>query len=410
MRRGWRTTIASGVASLALAACMNAKTDTVAKTEVPKAPQVAAAPPAAPAPAPANKSAAEGTELPVWKIPNVPSSAEAYYAPDNLHVIAQTQDPQARKNSMGRSGSLTYTFTDQGTDIRRINDTGQDACSYFFPDMKRLIWTSTKDHLDMPVGNWSDQSDYPQGSELYTSDLNGKNVKRLTNNAYYEAEVSVSPDGKTVVFGRQINGKMDLWTMRPDGSAQTQITFTDDWQEGAPFFLPDNEHIMFRAWRRSEYGKVKPTPMTVFTIKKDGTEWRRYTFDRDMNWAPYPMSDGRHYVFVRIVGDNNWEIFLGDLAGGPPKRLTFYDGFDGFPSTSPNGKKMLFARATGPGFMMGMYTHVMDISSLGLGPDKYQPLNPKWGQPMKDDPKPAAAEPPHRAAKAAALSLSASGG
>ena len=32
-------------------------------------------------------------ELPTWRIPNVPSSAEAYYAPDNYHVIAQTQDP-----------------------------------------------------------------------------------------------------------------------------------------------------------------------------------------------------------------------------------------------------------------------------------------------------------------------------
>ena len=390
-----RSVLLSCVAAVVLSSCMNAESKPATKAEVPKAPAPqAAAAPAAPKPpaAPVNKAASEGTEMPVWKIPNVPSAAEAYYAPDNLHVIAQTQDPQAKKNAMGRPGSLTYTFTDQGTDIRRINDTGQDACSYFFPDMKRLIWTSTKDNLDMPVGNWSDQSDYPQGGELYTSDLNGKNVKRLTNNKFYEAEVSVSPNGKTIVFGRQIDGKMDLWTMNPDGTNQKQITNTADWQEGAPFFLPDNEHIMFRAWRRSEFGKVKPTPMTVFTIKKDGTEWKRYTFDRDMNWAPYPMSDGRHYVFVKPVTETNWEVYLGDLAGGPPRRLTFNDSFDGFPATSPDGKKMLFARSTGPGFMAGMYTFVMDISSLGLGPDKYEKLNPKWGEPMKDDPKPTASK------------------
>ena len=34
---------------------------------------------------------------------------------------------------------------------------------------------------------------------------------------------------------------------------------------------------------------------------------------------------------------------LGDLAGGPPTRLTFNDSFDGFPSTSPDGKKMFVA-------------------------------------------------------------------
>jgi Tol biopolymer transport system component len=186
----------------------------------------------------------EGKELPVRLIPNVPENAEAYYGPDNLHVIAQTQDRDALKSEGRDSGALTYTFTDRGENIRRINDRGQDACSYFLPDGKRLIWTSTRDNMDMPVGNWSDSTDYPQGAELYISDLDGSNVKRLTDNEYYEAEVSVSPNGQWIVFGRQIDGKMDLWRMRPDGSDEQQITFTDDRQEGAPFYLPDNETIL----------------------------------------------------------------------------------------------------------------------------------------------------------------------
>jgi hypothetical protein len=48
------------------------------------------------------------------------------------------------------SGALTYTFTDQGEFIRRINDKGQGACSYFFADQKRLVWTPTRDNMDMP--------------------------------------------------------------------------------------------------------------------------------------------------------------------------------------------------------------------------------------------------------------------
>ena len=219
----------------------------------------------------------------------------------------------------------------------RENDRGQDACSYYFPDMKRIVWTSTRDNMDMPLGDWSSQDLYPQGAELYTSDLEGKNIQRLTNNKYYEAEVSVSPNGEWIVFGRQIDGKLDLWRMRPDGSDEQQITNTEDWQEGAPFYLPDNETILFRAWKREDYGKIYPTPMTVFTIKHDGTERTARTFDRDMNWAPYPAPDGRHYVFVRVVPGNNWEVFLGDLAGGEPVRLTYNEGFDGLPSLSPDG-------------------------------------------------------------------------
>ena len=125
-----------------------------------------------------------------------------------------------------------------------------------------------------------------------------------------------------------------------------------------------------RAWSRATYGQKRPTPMTVFTINTETGERIQRTFDDWMNWAPYPAPDGRHYVFVRPLRDNpsNYQIYLGDLAGGEPVRLTFHDGFDGFPSISPDGTKMLFARSQGPGFSGGLYTYVMDISSLNIGP------------------------------------------
>jgi len=311
-------------------------------------------------------------ELPTWRIPNVPSSAEAYYAPDNYHIIAQTQDPDAVRAPGRSSGALTWIYSDDGKKKWRINDLGQDACSYFLPDGKRVIFTSTRDHLDFPIGNWSNEREYPQGAELYIADLDGGNRKRLTNNAYYEAEVSVSPDGQKIVFTRQVDGALDLYMMNLDGTGERKLTDTPDWQEGAPFFLPDSKTITTRAWSRALYGTRRPTPMTIFTINTETGERIQRTHDDWMNWAPYPAPDGRHYVFVRPLLDNpsNWEIFLGDLEGGEPVRLTFNDSFDGFPSISPDGTKMLFARSEGPGFMAGLYTYVMDISSLNIGPKR----------------------------------------
>jgi Tol biopolymer transport system component len=311
-------------------------------------------------------------ELPTWRIPNVPSSAEAYYAPDNYHVVAQTQDPDALVAPGRKSGALTWIFSDDGKTKWRINDRGQDACSYFFPDGRHVIFTSTRDHMDFPIGNWSDERNYPQGAELYIADIDGGNRRRLTDNAYYEAEVSVSPDGRRIVFTRQVDGALDLHMMNADGSGETKLTDTADWQEGAPFFLPDSKTITTRAWSRAVYGTRRPTPMTIFTIDVETGERIQRTHDDWMNWAPYPAPDGRHYVFVRPLIDNpsNWEIFLGDLEGGEPVRLTFNDSFDGFPSISPDGTKMLFSRSEGPGFMSGLYTYVMDISSLKVGPKR----------------------------------------
>jgi TolB protein len=311
-------------------------------------------------------------ELPTWRIPNVPSSAEAYYAPDNYHVIAQTQDPDALVAPGRKSGALTWIFSDDGKTKWRINDRGQDACSYFFPDGKHVIFTSTRDHMDFPIGNWSDERNYPQGAELYVADIDGGNRRRLTDNVYYEAEVSVSPDGRRIVFTRQVDGALDLYMMNADGTGEKKLTDTADWQEGAPFFLPDSKTITTRAWSRAIYGTRRPTPMTIFTINVETGERIQRTHDDWMNWAPYPAPDGRHYVFVRPLLDNpsNWEIFLGDLEGGDPVRLTFNDSFDGFPSVSPDGTKMLFSRSEGPGFMSGLYTYVMDISSLNIGPKR----------------------------------------
>ena len=173
----------------------------------------------------------EPKELPVLVIPHPGSAAEAYFSPDGDSLVCNAK-------LEGDETYYVYVMSLDGTDVRKINGRGMDACSFFFPDGKRLIWTSTRDCLDLPPGDYSEPSDYPQGAELFTSNLDGGDVKRLTHNSCYDAEVSVSPDGRWVLFTRQSEGKLDLWRMRPDGSEPTQITKTADWQEGGAFFMP----------------------------------------------------------------------------------------------------------------------------------------------------------------------------
>ena len=291
---------------------------------------------------------------------------EFYFSPDGKSLIGNAK----------REGDTThhvYTTTLDGTKIVKINDKGEDACSFYFPDGKRLIWTSTRDNLDLPKGAWSDPKDYPKGSELYASDLDGKNIKRLTTNKLYDAEASVSPDGKWILFGRDIDGKMDLWVMKSDGADPKQVTFTPDWQEGGAQFMPDSNTILTRAWKKEEEGQ-RMMPMQIFTVKRDGSDRRQITSEAGTNWAPFPAPDGKHFAFVKILTDTprpNWEIFMMNMETGKQTRLTHSPGFDGFPSISPDGKLLAFSsgRDAKPGERT-LYEYVMDISSLGVGPSK----------------------------------------
>lgn len=295
----------------------------------------------------------------VWKVPNVDNGAEFYFSPDGEYMIG---------NAKFGSDSVHYVYTMRidGTDIKKINDKGEDACSYYFPCGTKIIWTSTRDNLDLPKGDWSDARIYPTGAELYISDLNGDNIVRLTNNKYYDAEVSVSPDGKKILFTRSIDGKCDLWVMNSDGSNEHQITFTEEWQEGGSFYLNDSETIIFRAWERKSEGQ-RGMPMTIFTIKDDGTELKQITHDEGTNWAPHPAPDGDHFAFIKVLPPFNFEIFLMSSSTGEQIRLTYNDAFDGFPVISPDGKTLAFSsNRDEPTGVRKLSPYLMDISSLNL--------------------------------------------
>jgi len=300
-------------------------------------------------------------ELPIIQIPMIGEAAEGYFSPNSQSMIANVKTPDDKEFQV-------YTFNIDGTNLKRINSKGADACAFYYPDGQKLIWTSTRDLTDLEPGNYSDPNNYPKGAELYTSDLEGGNVIRMTNNQVYDAEVTVSPDGKLVLFTRQTGNRLDLFRMKPDGSELFQITDTPDWQEGGAQWMPDGKTIIYRAWKIQDQGK-HGMPMTIFTVDLEGKNLNQITSDSGTNWAPFPAPDGKHFVFIRFLPPRNFEIFMMNIDTKVQRQLTFNDAFDGFPAISPDGKWLGFSstREAKPG-ERNMKMFLMDISSLNVGP------------------------------------------
>jgi TolB protein len=282
-------------------------------------------------------------------------NAEAYFSGKGNRLIFQS-----KRN--GAECDQIYTMRADGSDVRMVSTgKGRTTCSYFFPRGGRVLYSSTH----MADAKCPAPPDYSRGYvwpvypsyDIYTAREDGSDVRQLTKNAGYDAEATMSVDGKRIVFTSMRDGDLDVYTMDADGKNVKRLT-DEPGYDGGPFFSRDGKMIVYRANHPKTPGQVErykrllaenliePNALEIWVMNADGTGKRQVTNLGVASFAPYFLPDGRRIIFSSNypnIRGRDFNLFVVGVDGTGLEQVTFNDTFDGFPMFSPDGRRLVFA-------------------------------------------------------------------
>lgn len=289
-------------------------------------------------------------------------NAEAYFSADNRRLILQAHQGAEACDQI-------YIMDIETRESRRVSTgQGKTTCAYFFPGGERILYSST--HLgnaacpprpDYSGGYvWPVYTDY----DIFTARPDGSDLRRLTHTPGYDAEATVSRDGKKIVFTSARDGDLEIYVMDSDGNNVRRLTHEVGY-DGGPFFSPDGSKIVYRAHHPTDpeevedyrsllrEGLIRPTRLEIWVMDADGSHKRQVTSNGAANFAPFFHPDGQRITFasnlaavgsrVPAGGAGNFDLYLINLDGTGLERVTYHPAFDGFPMFSSDGRRLVWA-------------------------------------------------------------------
>ena len=299
-------------------------------------------------------------------------SAEAYFSADNKYLTFQHQgqffDPRTH-NPVGPNVPCDQIFTmpvpapgEEPAQPKMLsNGQGRTTCSYFFPSGDRMLYSSTfaANPACPPPADYSLGYVWPiyDTYSIYTAKRDGSDIRMLTKGGY-NAESTITRDGKHIVFTSTRNGDLDIFSMDADGSNVKQLTHELGY-DGGPWWSDDGKKIVYRAEHpqtpeqikdyKALYarGLIRPGNLELWVVNADGSGKHQVTHNGAANFAPYWLPDGKRIVFSSNVTNTKdpagFDLYIVNEDGSGVERITYYPGFDAFPMFSSDGKRLVWA-------------------------------------------------------------------
>ncbi|HSK11661.1 MAG TPA: hypothetical protein VK907_00520 [Phnomibacter sp.] len=292
-------------------------------------------------------------------------NAEAYFSFDGKYLIFQKTNPNEGIMCDQMYIGKVPTHPSEKFEPKLVSTgKGRTTCGFFTKDGKHVIYAST--HLgsaDCPPvpdrAQYGNKYIWPlyRSFDIFMADLNGKIVKQLTKSEGYDAEATLSPDGKKMVYTSTKDGDLELYVMELATGKEKRITHELGYDGGA-WFSPDGTKLIWRASRPKTDAEIKeykellaqdlvaPTNMEVWVANADGSNARQVTDLGQANWAPVFMPDSKRIIFAsnhEYKRGFPFNIYTVNEDGTNLTKVSRDLGFDAFPMFSYDGKKIVFS-------------------------------------------------------------------
>lgn len=141
-----------------------------------------------------------------------------------------------------------------------------------------------------------------------------------------------SPDGTRIAFMSNRDGNNEIYVMNRDGSNVLRLT-NNPAIDVTPTWSPNGQQIAFTSERTG-------TPQ-IYTINVDGSGLSRITSESYADratWSPPPLNE---IAFTARTGPG-FDIKIKNIASGETRQITFGEGSNESPAWAPNGRHMAF--------------------------------------------------------------------